>query len=125
MVRNMWRRFSGLTLLAVIAWPSLAQTPAYQPKYGKSGVDLGAMDKNIDPCTNFYQYACGNWRAGNPIPSDQSRWSRFNELAERNLVIEREILEKAAQGSAKRSAVEQKIGEFYASCMDEKGIDSR
>lgn len=83
------------------------------------------MDTEVSPCTNFYQYACGKWRAQNPIPPDQSRWGRFNELSERNLKIEREILEKAEQPSADRSAVDQKIGDFYRACMDEKDIDSR
>ena len=118
----MLRMFASLALLTL---PTLAQTPDYQPQYGKSGVDLGAMDTNVSPCTNFYQYACGNWRAKNPIPPDQARWGRFNELAERNLVIEREILEKASKPSPDRSAVDQKIGDYYAACMDEKGIDSR
>lgn len=103
-------------------------TPAqslYEPQPGKSGIDLGALDTNVSPCTNFYQYACGNWRAKNPIPSDQSRWSRFNELAERNLNVERTVLDKAAQPTANRSKVEQEIGDFYAACMDEKGIDQK
>src|ERR1700688_3082506 len=94
-------------LLAVLPITAFAQVPAYEPQLGKSGLDLGAMDTNVSPCTNFYQYACGNWRAKNPIPPDQSRWARFNELAERNLRIEREILEKAAQPSPNRSAIDQ------------------
>ena len=112
-------------LLTVLPFTALAQAPSYEPQPGKSGVDLGAMDTNVSPCTNFYQYACGNWRAKNPIPPDQSRWARFNELAERNLKIEREILEKAAQPSPSRSTIDQKIGDFYAACMDEKGIDGK
>jgi len=81
-----------------------------------SGIDLKAMDTSVSPCQNFYQYACGAWRRSNPVPPDQSRWSRFNELAERNLVIEREILEKAG---------DTQIGNFYAACMDDSAIESR
>ena len=81
-----------------------------------SGVDLKAMDTTVNPCQNFYQYACGGWRKNNPIPPDQSRWARFNELAERNLVIERGILEKAD---------DSQIGGFYAACMDEPAIERK
>jgi endothelin-converting enzyme/putative endopeptidase len=112
-------------LLASLIFTAFAQVPSYEPQLGKSGIDLGAMDTNVSPCTNFYQYVCGNWRAKNPIPPDQSSWHRFNELRERNLQIEREILEKAAQPSPNRSTIDQKIGDFYAACMDEHGIDRR
>jgi predicted metalloendopeptidase len=81
-----------------------------------SGVDLKAMDTTVNPCQNFYQYACGAWRKNNPIPPDQSRWARFNELAERNLAIERGILEKAG---------DSQIGDFYAACMDEPAIERK
>ena len=81
-----------------------------------SGVDLKAMDTSVNPCQNFYQYACGGWRKNNPIPPDQSRWARFNELAERNLAIERGILEKAG---------DSQIGDFYAACMDEPAIETQ
>ncbi|MGI9102729.1 MAG: M13 family metallopeptidase [Terriglobales bacterium] len=77
------------------------------------------MDKSIEPCTNFYRYACGNWMANNPMPPDQSRWGRFDELQERNRDILHVILEHAAKPDPKRSAVMQKIGDFYNSCMDE------
>ena len=115
--------------LVVAVWltvlPVLAQVSSYEPQLGKSGLDLGAMDTNVSPCTNFYQYACGNWRVNSPIPPDQSRWGRFNELRERNLRIEREILEKAARPSPSRSAIDQRIGDFYTACMDEKGVDEK
>ncbi len=61
--------------------------------------------------------------ANNPIPADESVWGQFNELAERNRAILRNILEKASANDPKRTAVEQKIGDFYASCMDEQAID--
>src|SRR4051794_39344721 len=98
---------SPFVLLLAVAAVASAAEPA-----SSSGVDLKAMDPTASPCENFYQYACGTWRKNNPIPPDQSRWSRFNQLAEQNLKISREILEKAAKPDASRSPVEQKIGDF-------------
>ena len=81
------------------------------------------MDMTANPCLDFYQYACGTWMANNPIPPDQSRWGTFDQLADRNRAILHGILEKASVADPKRSPVEQKIGDFYASCMDETTID--
>ena len=82
------------------------------------------MDKTVDPCSDFYQYACGTWRAQNPVPSDYSRWGRFEELLDRNQKILREILEAAAKASS-RTPTEQKIGDYYAACMDEGAIEKK
>ncbi len=81
------------------------------------------LDKNIDPCNDFYAYACSKWLAQNPIPADRAAWGRFNELAERGEYIVRDILEKAAADRPGRSVNEQKIGDYYASCMDESAIE--
>jgi len=87
--------------------------------------DVDAMDKTVDPCQDFYQYACGTWRKNNPIPSDQARWGRFNELAEYNRQFLHEILEKASANDPKRTPVMQKIGDMYQSCMDETTVNAK
>ncbi len=87
--------------------------------------DVGLVDRAADPCVDFYQFACGNWLKSNPIPADQSRWGRFEELQDRNREVLHQILEESAVPAPNRDAVTQKIGDYYAACMDEKGIDAK
>jgi endothelin-converting enzyme/putative endopeptidase len=88
------------------------------------GFDAKAIDRSISPCVNFYQYSCGTWLKENPVPNDQSAWGRFSELAERNRTALRQVLEDAAAGRPAGDATAKQLGDFWASCMDEKGIES-
>jgi predicted metalloendopeptidase len=86
--------------------------------------DTSALDRTADPCADFYQFSCGGWVKNNPIPADQAVWGRFSELAEYNRQVLHQILENAAKAT-KRTANEQKIGDYYASCMDEDAINKK
>ncbi len=94
--------------------------PAAIPRF-----DAKAVDRSVQPCQDFYQFACGQWIAKNPVPPDRSRWGRLAELTERNWATLRGILEKAAQPGARRDPIDQKIGDYYASCMDEPAIEAK
>src|SRR5262249_25280430 len=85
--------------------------------------DIANVDKSLDPCVDFYQYACANWIKNNTIPPDYSDWLSFNEVYEHNLAVLHNILEKASAHDPKRSPVMQKIGDFYAACMDETAVN--
>jgi putative endopeptidase len=89
------------------------------------GFSVDNIDKTVDPCVDFYQYACGNWMKKTEIPADRASWASFTELDERNLDTERGILEKAEAGGASRNAIDQKIGDIYGSCMDEKTVNTK
>jgi predicted metalloendopeptidase len=78
----------------------------------------------VDPCVDFYQFACGGWRKANPIPPDQTRWGRFNELAERNRNVLHDILEQVKDPRPGRSPLEAQVGDYYAACMDESAIET-
>lgn len=100
-----------------VATRGLAQSPGTAP-----AVALASLDRTVDPCVDFYQFACGGWVANHPIPSDRSNWATFDELQERNDQKLHDILEAAA---AKPTTETKKIGDYYRSCMDETGINAK
>jgi len=87
-------------------------------------LDPTVMDRSIDPCVDFYKYACGKWSQKNPMPDDRTAWSVYSKAYEDNLTLLRGILEQAASAS-QRDAVTQKVGDFYTACMDEVTANKR
>jgi putative endopeptidase len=125
------RIFSASCILAVVgvfavslAGIGLRGSPnaADQPK--SWGFDTANLDKTCKPCDDFYQFAMGGWMKGNPIPPEYSVWGSFSQLADKNQKNLREILEAAASAKSAPGSNTQKIGDFYASCMDTAAIDA-
>src|SRR5271165_1570840 len=108
-------RFPIVTILVCSAIACTAQSPSSDAAKTIPSFDLTAIEKSIDPCVDFYQYACGNWIKNNPVPPDKSRWGRFDGLAEQNLFVLRDILVQA-EGTGQQSATEKRVGNFYAAC---------
>ena len=86
--------------------------------------DPNLADKTLDPCNDFYKYSCNKWITANPIPADQVYWSTDSGLQLWNEKVLRETLEAASANDPQRSAVHQKIGDYWAACMDESGIEA-
>ncbi len=106
----------GALLLAIAS-------SAQQPAPPMHALDPKLMDTSVDPCVDFYQYSCGKWLNDNPIPQDESSYGRFSELMDENQLVLKAILEKAASGGTNRSPNAQKIGDYYAGCMNTEAVN--
>jgi len=124
----MHRTTSALILLVsvipvTIAGSSVASAQT-APAKSQPVLDVNSMDTSVDPCSDFFTYSCGTWIKKNPIPPDQTSWSVYSKLEDDNKAILRDILESAATPAPDHDAIKQKIGDYYAACMDEKAVEA-
>lgn len=113
----------ALTVAAVAQTvPAPKETPLTSFPY-TPGLDVTSMDRTADPCVDFYQYSCGGWMKKNPIPPDQARWSVYGKLYEDNQRFLWGILDQLAKEKTGRNANQQKIGDYFAACMDETAVN--
>jgi len=110
-------QIARITRIAVLAISILVLRPV-------AALDRADMDPNASPCHDFTQYADGGWLKNNPIPPAFSRWGTFSVLADHNREVLKTILEEAAGRKAPEGSEEQKIGDFYAACMDETKVEA-
>ena len=116
---------SSLGQNASLTAPALAAAddqPKGAPKL--EHFDPNLVDKTLNPCDGFYKYSCSKWLAANPIPGDEVYWSTGSNLELWNEAVLRETMEAASKNDPTRSAVQQKIGDYWAACMDESGIEA-
>jgi endothelin-converting enzyme/putative endopeptidase len=114
------------TALLLTALRLPAQQPAAQPiqsmPYSPS-LDVTSLDRSVDPCVDFYKFSCGGWQKNNPIPADQSGWSVYAKLGNENQQFLWGILEADAKAKD-RTPIQQKVGDYFAACMNTTAIDA-
>ena len=99
-----------------------AQEPLQAMPYSPS-LDVTSLDRSVDPCVDFYKFSCGGWEKNNPIPADQAGWSVYAKLGNENQQFLWGILAEDAK-AANRTPVQQKVGDYFAACMNTDAIDA-
>jgi putative endopeptidase len=112
---------TGLEVMILVLLTIFAS--AQNAKKTQPVLNVNSMDKIVDPCVDFFEYSCGGWIKKNPIPPDQTSWHIYSKLEDDNKLVLRDILESAAKAGPERDATKQKIGDYYAACMDESAIE--
>ena len=123
---------STSTFLTVIAAAAVShaalaapEKPAPAPAPEIHGINPADMDPSVQACQDFNLYGNGGWLEANPIPADQSYWGSFTILEESNRESLHKVLEKASKAVNASGSDDQKVGDFYVTCMDEAAIETQ
>jgi putative endopeptidase len=118
-------RIAVVTILAASFLSSANAQQAAKASTHEPALDVTSMNRTADPCVDFFRYSCGGWIKNNPIPPDESSWDTYAKMQDENVARLRTILEAASVPDPNRNAATQKIGDYYASCTDEKAIEAK
>lgn len=108
------------TVVACSAPPKTSAPPERAVTLAAVGLEPASIDRSVDPCVDFFRFACGGWLAKQQIPADRASWSRWAEIDEYNKTALHTLLEAAASSDDPAST---QLGDYYASCMDIAAID--
>ncbi|MBC7537313.1 MAG: M13 family metallopeptidase [Bacteriovorax sp.] len=112
------KKISILLLLCLMVMSTLSCATNLQPT-SKEVVDMSLVDQSMNPCENFFQYACGKWLTSNPVPADKSELYRFTEIDENTLLILKNILQTYQRGdNTPPQAESEKLGNAYSACLN-------
>ncbi len=114
MPNHLFRSMTVFVILMSMYSSTLAQS---------TGFDTSRMNRSVNACQDFFEYANGSWLKSTQIPSTESRWGTFNILGDSNNALLKDILDKAVTAKAAKGSDQQMIGDYYASCMDEASIE--
>ena len=120
---QLWAQVSAQPSARPAASPDVPQEKPVTALPYTPSLDVPSMDRSANPCVDFYQYSCGGWMKNNPIPGDQAAWSVYGKLAQDNQRFLWGILDDLAKKTAGRTATQQKIGDFFAACMNEAEVE--
>ena len=121
---NRYRRVAAISFLCFALFGVLKARGGSADSPSGWGFNAANLDKTCKPCDDFYQFAMGGWMKNNPIPPEFPTWGSFTMLSDRNQTLMRGILEDAMRANAAAGSNQQKIGDFYASCMDTDAIEA-